>query len=142
MADQTTVSDMSYSVLSSRGGPSPAFLRFMGLTQKPRGLWPNAHPLDHVGDRISIEMCVYISQNVPKPQRNRNLKNQKFDPSRIRTLVSGVIDLDVRHLNCQAIRALNMNAISEIIKLNGPFDFSHREETVTFKQLQHIFTLT
>jgi hypothetical protein len=49
-----------------------------GSNQKPHGLWPNAQPLDHVGDSISVEMCVYISQNVPKPQRNRNLKNQNF----------------------------------------------------------------
>ena len=111
-----------------------------GSNQKPRGLWPNAHPLDHVGDVFSSQMCVYIPQNVPKPPRNRNLKNQNFDPVRIRTRVSGVIDSDVRHLNRQAMRALNMNAISENINLNGPLVFSHREETS--KRLQHILTLT
>ena len=62
-----------------------------GSNQKPRGLWPNAHPLDHVGDVFSSQMCVYIPQNVPKPPRNRNLKNQNFDPVRIRTQVYRVI---------------------------------------------------
>jgi hypothetical protein len=102
MADQTTVSNMSYSAPSSRdrhGWPNPAILRFIGSNQKPHGLWPNAHPLNHVGDVFSSEMCVYIPQNVPKPQRNRNLKNQNFDPARIRTLVSGVIDSDAWRLN-------------------------------------------
>ena len=41
-----------------------------------------AHPLDHVGDEISVEMCVYVPQNIPKLPRNRNLKNQNCDPSR------------------------------------------------------------
>ncbi len=31
-----------------------------GSTQKPRVLWPNAHPLDHVGDRISSQMLGYM----------------------------------------------------------------------------------
>ncbi len=120
--------------------PSTPLTSDSGSNQKPRGLWPNANPLDHVGDRISSQMCGYIPQNVPKPQRKRNMKNQNFDPSRVRTLVSGVIASDARHLNRQPMRALNMNAISENINLNSPFVFSHREETS--KRLQHIFTLT
>ncbi len=62
-----------------------------GSNQKPRGLWPNSHPPDHVGDVFSSQMCIYIPQNVPKPPRNRNLKNQNFDPVRIRTQVCWVI---------------------------------------------------
>ena len=74
-------------------GASPSTLPTSdsGSNQKPRGLWPNAHPLDHVGDVFSSQMCVYIPQNVPKPPRNRNPKNQNFDPVRIRTQVCRVI---------------------------------------------------
>jgi hypothetical protein len=83
--------------------PSSLLTSDSGSNQKPHRLWPNTHPLDHVGDRISSQMCVYIPQNVPKPQRNQHLKNQNFDPSRVRTLVrtlvAGVIDSDARHLN-------------------------------------------
>ncbi len=43
----------------------------------------------HMGDGISVEMCVYIPQNTLKHRRNWNLKNQNFDPTRIRALVSG-----------------------------------------------------
>ncbi len=74
-------------------GASPSTLPTSdsGSNQKPRVLWPNAHPLDHVGDVFSSQMCVDIPQNVPKPPRNRNLKNQNFDPVRIRTQVCRVI---------------------------------------------------
>ncbi len=79
--------------------PSTLLSSDSGSNQKPHCLWPNTHPPDHVGNRKSCQMCVYIPQNVPKPQRNRNLKNQNIEPSRVRSLVSGVIDSDARHLN-------------------------------------------
>ncbi len=66
----------------------PLYTADFGLNQKPRSLWPNAHPLDHVGDRISSQIRGYIPQNVPIPQRNRNLKNQNFDPPRIEPRIS------------------------------------------------------
>ena len=71
--------------------PSAPLTSDSGSNQKPHGLRLNAHPLDHVGDEISMEMCVYIALNTLNHQRTWNLKNQKFDPARVRTQVTRVI---------------------------------------------------
>ncbi len=79
----------------------PLYTADFGLrsNQKSHALWPNTHALHHVGDSISVEMFVYIPQNVPKPQKESKSEKSKFDPSRIRTVVSGVIDTDIRPFN-------------------------------------------
>ncbi len=94
------------------GWPHPAILCFIG-----------ANPLDHVGDRISVKMCVYIPQNVPKPQRNWDLKNQNFDPSRLRPLVSRVIDSDARRLNTLGYSGLEYEGEIRRYKLDRHFRF-------------------
>ena len=49
--------------------PSAPLTLDSGSNQKPHGLRLNAHPLDHVGDEISMEMCVYIALNTLNHQR-------------------------------------------------------------------------
>ncbi len=68
-----------------QGWPVLAFCTLRVRTENLTVNSPTLQPLNHVVDEFSVQMMVYMPQNILKPHRNRNLKIKKIDFSRYRT---------------------------------------------------------
>ena len=63
----------AYSVLASQGWPVPAILHLIGIELRTsQSTIQRLQPLNHVVDEFSVQMMVYMPQNILKHQRNWN----------------------------------------------------------------------